>query len=136
MNLTEKHKKYLLHQPKYTIFEKIAGELAGVFYDAGRAAGMPSEFKSAKAFARAKFTTFLPKAIELCLSMLHDNPNVNQTMKDEIYNAYLERANDPYLKEIDQHDMNMKAIEKLLPKGKIEDDIAIKFGSSYHRKIN
>ena len=135
MDLTEKHRKYLLHQPKYTLFEKVAGELAGVFYDAARSSGMQSEYKSAKAFARAKFTTFLPKAIELCLSMLQ-RPDINQEMKDEIYNAYLERANDPYLKEIDPHDMNMKAIEKLLPKGKKEDDIAIKLGSSYHRKIN
>ena len=135
MDLTEKHKKYLLHQPKYILFEKVAGELAGVFYDAARSAGMQSQYKSAKAFARAKFTTFLPKAIELCLSMLHRD-DINQTMKDEIYNAYLERANDPYLCEIDPHDMNMRAIEKLLPKGKKEDDIAIKLGSSYHRKVN
>ena len=135
MNLTEKHKKYLLHQPKYSLFERVAGELAGVFYDAARSSDMQSQYKSAKAFARAKFTTFLPKAIELCLSMLHRD-DINQTMKDEIFNAYLERANDPYLKEIDPHDMNMRAIEKLLPKGKKEDDIAIKLGSSYHRKVN
>jgi hypothetical protein len=127
-SLADKHKKYLLSQAKYTLFERVAGELAGTFYESCRSEGMPSEFKSAKAFARAKFLTFLPKAIELCLDMLH-RPDIHQEMKDTILQAYLERANEPYLDAIDPHRMNMKAIEKMLPKGN-KNDLPVIFNST------
>lgn len=84
---------------KHVIIEKTAAELAGVFYDAGRSAGMISEYKSAKAFARAKLQVFIPKAVELLLSMLGraDLPDI---MKREIFDALQERANDPTLNEL------------------------------------
>ena len=127
-NLADKHKKYLLSQPRYTLFEKISGELAGCFFESCRSQGMKSEFKSAKAFARAKFLTFLPKAIELCLDML-SRPDIHENMKAEITAAYLERANEPYLDAIDPHTMNMKALEKMLPKGN-KNDLPVIFNST------
>ena len=127
-NLSDKHKKYLLSQPRYTLFEKVAGELAGTFFEDCRSQGMTSEFKSAKAFARAKFLTFLPKAIELCLGML-ERPDIHDEMKQTILAAYLERANEPYLDAIDPHTMNMKALEKMLPKGD-KRDLPVIFNSS------
>ena len=127
-SLSDKHRKYLLGAPRFTIFEKIAGELAGVFYEDCRSQGMKSEFKSAKAFARAKFLTFLPKAIELCLGML-ERPDIHENMKQEILAAYLERANEPYLDAIDPHTMNMKALEKMLPKGN-KNDLPVIFNST------
>ena len=127
-SLVDKHRKYLLSQAKYTLFERVAGELAGTFYENCRSQGMTSEFKSAKAFARAKFLTFLPKAIELCLGML-ERPDIHENMKQEILQAYLERANEPYLDAIDPYTMNMKAIEKMLPKGN-KNDLPVIFNSS------
>lgn len=85
---------YLLgNGPKFTLIEKVAGELAGVFYDAARSTGIPSQYRSAKHFARVKFPVFIPKAVELLTGMLarQDLPDL---MKAEIYDALIERAND------------------------------------------
>lgn len=91
---------YLLgNGPKFTIIEKVAGEFAGVFYDAARASGVPSQYRSAKHFARAKFTVFIPKAVEILTGML-DRQDLPDLMKAEIYDALIERANDPNLKNL------------------------------------
>lgn len=106
--------KYLLSAPKYTVLERVAGELAGCFYEAGRSSGLSSDYKDARSFARAKFLTFLPKAIELCLSMLNRS-DIHDLMKQEIFQALSERMNDP---EINNVLPNYDAMEmmKLLPK--------------------
>src|ERR1035437_9241587 len=84
---------------QHTIIEKTAAEMAGVFYDACRSSGMTSEYKTARAFAKAKLTTFIPKAVEILISMLgrQDLPDL---MKAEIYEALKERANDTTLNEL------------------------------------
>lgn len=106
--------KHILSAPKYTVIEKTAAELAGVFYDACRSSGMKSEYKSAKTFARAKFTTFIPKAVELLISML-GRSDIHDLMKQEIHGALMERHNDPELNAIMPNQTKLD-IEKYLPK--------------------
>jgi len=82
--------------PQSILIEQTAAELAAIFWEAGRSAGMPSRFKNARTFARAKMTTFIPKAVQHLLEML-GNPAVPKEQKDLIYEAILERVNDPDL---------------------------------------
>lgn len=89
----------ILRNPKYTIIEKTAAELAGVFYDAGRATGLKSKYKNARAYAKGEFVKFIPKAVEILTGMLgrFDLPDL---MKQEIYEAIMERNDDPTLNSI------------------------------------
>jgi hypothetical protein len=82
----------LILGPKHTVFERTAAELAAVFYEAGRSSGMTSKHKNARSWARANFEKFIPKAIELCVSML-SRPDIADLMKQEIYDALMERNN-------------------------------------------
>lgn len=107
-------RKYILSAPKYTILEKVAGELAAVFYEAGRSSGLTSDYKDARSFARAKFITFLPKAIELCISMLNRS-DIHDLMKQEIFGALQERMNDPDVNQV-LPNYDVMEIMKLLPK--------------------
>ena len=86
--------KKLLFKPSHNLIEKTAGELAAVFYEAGRASGMTSKYKTPRAYAKANLEKFIPKAIEYLLSMLH-NPSTPEHMKQQIYDSYIERNNDP-----------------------------------------
>jgi hypothetical protein len=93
--------KKLLFKPTSTaIIEKTAGEMAAVWYDIGRGQGMTSKYKSARAYARANLEKFIPVALKHLLSML-SRPDISEHMKKEIYDAYIERANDPDLKIFD-----------------------------------
>lgn len=91
---------YLLgNGPKFTLIEKVAGEFAGVFYDEARSRGVPSKYRSAKHFARAKFPVFIPKAVEILTGMLN-RQDLPDLMKAEIYDALIERANDKDLQNL------------------------------------
>lgn len=85
-----------LTTPKHVIIERTALEFAAVFYEAGRSQGATSRYKNARDFAKANLETFIPKAIEILTDML-SQPNIPQSMKDEISDALIERANDPDL---------------------------------------
>jgi hypothetical protein len=88
-------KKQLI-TPQSLVIEKTALELACVFWEAGKSSGMKSKYKSARAFAKARVETFIPKAVELLMDMLgKDSTPADQ--KQLIYDAFLERANDPDL---------------------------------------
>lgn len=99
-NFLSKSHVYLLgNGPRYTIIEKVAGEFAGVYYDAARSSGMTSKFRSAKHYARCNFETFIPRAVAVLTEMLgrQDLPDL---MKQEIYDAIIERADDPTLQHL------------------------------------
>lgn len=85
--------------PKYTIIEKVAAELAAVWYEAGRSAGMTSKHKTARLYAKKNFTTWIPKSVEILTSML-GRQDIPDLMKQEIYDAIIERANDPKVKDL------------------------------------
>lgn len=87
-----------LIQPHSLVIEKTALELAAVYYEAGRSAGLTSKHKNARAFAKANVTKFIPKAVELLMDMLGKD-STPQDQKDMIYEAIMERANDKDLSE-------------------------------------
>lgn len=82
-----------LIQPHSLVIEKTALELAAVYYEAGRSAGLTSKHKNARAFARANVEKFIPKAVELLMDILGKD-STPQDQKDMIYEAIMERAND------------------------------------------
>lgn len=86
----------LIKSPKYNLIEKVAGELAGTFYEIGRSQGLTSQCKNARAFAKKNLEKFIPKAIEYLLAQLND-PAISLLIKEEIYEALIERHNDPTL---------------------------------------
>jgi hypothetical protein len=94
--------KKLLWKPNSTaIIEKTAGAMAATWYEVGRSQGMTSKFKSARAYARANLEKFIPVALQHLLSML-SRSDISEHVKQEIYEAYIERANDPDLKFFDK----------------------------------
>lgn len=90
----------LKFKPQSNLIEKTAGELAGVWYEIGRGQGMTSKWKTPKTYARANLEQFIPVAIKHLLEIL-GNPSTPDLMKQEIYDALIERANDPDLKIFD-----------------------------------
>jgi hypothetical protein len=90
------------------LIEKVAAELAGTWYEVGRGQGMTSKYKSARAYARANIEKFVPKAVEILIDML-GKPDTPEIMKAEIYEALMERINDPDLHIFDKMPTNLKA---------------------------
>lgn len=88
-----------LIKPESILIEQTALDLACIYYEGGRSAGLTSKHKSPKAFAKANVTTFIPKAVELLMEMLA-NPATPQAQKDMIYDAFTERANDQELSNV------------------------------------
>lgn len=82
------------------LIEKTAGELAAATYEQLRSAGFKSKHKSPRAYARANIEKYVPAAVKVLTEMLGRN-DISAHMKDEIYTAILERANDPNLAIID-----------------------------------
>jgi len=99
---------------KYKIIEKVAGEMAAIFYEAGRSSGMNSKYKIARAYARANLEKFIPTAINHLLTVMH-NPSTPKIMKDEIMEAYLERANAPGLEILNEPVPQFKLPENWKP---------------------
>lgn len=79
--------------PQSTLIEKTALEFAAMFYEAGRSSGLKSKYKDAKAYAKAYFLKFIPKAVDLLMDILA-NPQTPEEQKMAIYDAFMERAND------------------------------------------
>lgn len=82
--------------PKSVIIEKTALEFAAQMYEIGRAQGMTSKHKNARAYARANLEKFIPKAVEILIDMLGKD-NVSEHEKQEIFTAIQERVNDKEL---------------------------------------
>lgn len=87
-------------QPKHVLIETIARELAATFYEVGRGQGLTSKYKNAKAYAHANLEKFIPKAVETCIQMLGPNSTLPKEAKEEVYEALMERHNDPDLQTI------------------------------------
>lgn len=83
------------------LIEQTAGELAAIFYEAARSSGLKSKHKNARNYAKTNLEKFIPKAVELLLSMLQMN-HISDVLKNEIYEALIERANDPDLEVLNQ----------------------------------
>lgn len=86
----------LISNPKYTLIEQTAIELAGCWYDIGRQQSLKSKHKTARLYAKHNFTKFIPKAIECLLAQLNDE-TISPIIKEQIYEALMERHNDPTL---------------------------------------
>lgn len=99
--------KFKLKSPSDVIIEKTAGEFAGVFYDAARSSGMKVirlqgkninllRYKSPRDFARRHIEAFIPAAVHALTNIL-SRPETPVEQKEVIYQAILERVNDPDL---------------------------------------
>lgn len=106
--------------PSTGFIEKIAIELAGVWYDAARSSGLADDkYKNARRFAKHEFERFIPHAIKHCMEMLN-NPSFDANAKMIIYDELMKRANDPEARAIfpsdtkaDEH-LNFKLPEKFI----------------------
>lgn len=96
-----------IKDPSDVIIEKTAGEFAGTWYDAARSSGMTLvklqgqtinllRYKSPRDFARRHLEKFIPAAVHALTEILsRDSTPANQ--KEVIYQALMERVNDPDL---------------------------------------
>jgi len=96
-----------IKDPSDVIIEKTAGEMAGVFYDAARSSGMKKiklqnqvinllRYKSPRDFARRHLEKFIPAAVHALTEIL-SRPETPEEQKQVIYQALMERVNDPDL---------------------------------------
>lgn len=85
--------------PHSLLIEKTALELAATYYEVGRSQGLTSKFKNPKAFAKANVEKYIPMAVKLLMDMIGSEA-VPQDQKDMIYDALMERTNDPDLSDI------------------------------------
>lgn len=97
--------KFSLKTPSDVIVEKTAGEMSGVFFDAARSSGMTVitlqgqkinllKYKSPRAFARSHLEKFIPAAVHALTEIL-SRENTPPEQKEIIYQALMERVNDP-----------------------------------------
>lgn len=110
---------FKIKDPSDVIIEKTAGEFAGVFYDAARSSGMKLiklqgktinllRYKSPRDFARRHLEAFIPAAVHALTDIL-SRPETPVEQKEIIYQALMERVNDPDL------DMMAKVAQGNLP---------------------
>ena len=98
--------KFHLKDPSDVIIEKTAGQMAAIFFEAARSSGMGiitlqgqkidlRKYKNnPRAFARSHLEKFIPAAVHALTEILsRDSTPVEQ--KEIIYQALLERVNDP-----------------------------------------
>lgn len=96
-----------LKDPSDVIVEKTAGEMAATFYDAARSSGMTViqlqskkinllNYKSPRGFARRHLEKFIPAAVHALIEIMSRDTTPPE-QKDVIYNAIMERVNDPDL---------------------------------------
>lgn len=91
---------------------KVAGEFAGIYYDAGRSTGLTSKFKNAESFARANVEKFIPLAIKHLMELLKPTSNITEHMRSEIYEALMDPVNDPELMKAKVNtDLNMELLD-------------------------
>jgi hypothetical protein len=88
----------------YPLIEKTAAQLACVWYEVGRSQGMTSKWKTPRAYAKANLEKWIPKALEHLMEMLKST-STSEYIKQQIYEAIIERANDPDLKIFDNPDL-------------------------------
>lgn len=94
--------------PASVMIEKVASEMACVFYEAARSQGATSKYKNARQYAKKYLEYFIPKAIDHLISML-DRKDLPDDQKALIYDCIMERHNDPDLVEA-RPNFDVKAI--------------------------
>lgn len=85
--------------PSSVLIETTALELATIFYEAGRSSGLKSKHKNARLFAKHNLEKFIPKAVDLLLEIL-SRDTTPEDQKKIIFEALMERHNDPELNEV------------------------------------
>lgn len=96
-----------IKDPSDVIVEKTAGEFAALFWDAARSSGMKViklqgkninllRYKSPRDFARRHLEAFIPAAVHALTDIL-SRPETPEAQKRVIYDAIMERVNDPNL---------------------------------------
>jgi hypothetical protein len=114
--------KFKLKDPSDVIIEKTAGEMAGVFYDAARSSGLKKiklqdqvidllRYKSPRDFARRHLEKFIPAAVH-ALTEIMSRDSTPPDQKEIIYNAIMERVNDPDLDMMAKTAGDMPAFEQ------------------------
>lgn len=84
-------------KPKSDLIERTALEMAAVFWEAARSSGLAQgKHKNARSFAKANIEKFIPFAVKHLIEILN-NPEHGKHIKDEIYEALMDRVNDPDL---------------------------------------
>lgn len=97
--------KLKIRDPSDVIVEKTAGAFAAEFYEAARSSGMTViklqdqainllRFKSPRDFARRHLEKFIPAAVHALIDIM-SRDNTPPDQKEIIYNALMERVNDP-----------------------------------------
>ncbi len=96
--------KLVVTDPGNVIIEKVAGEMAGTFFDAARSSGMTKimlqgqkinllNFKTPRQFARRHLEKFIPAAVHSLIEIM-SRENCPADQKQMIYDALMERVND------------------------------------------
>ena len=85
--------------PRSLLIEQTALQMAAVYYEAGRNTGLKSKHKTPQAFAKANVEKFIPVAVSTLMDMLGSSAT-SPDMKEEIYQAILERTNDQELSNV------------------------------------
>lgn len=100
--------KFKIIEPHNILIEKTAAEFAGTFFEASRSSGMRiitlqgeiidlRKYKNNPVkFAKAHFEKFIPAATHALIEIM-SRENTPVSMKEQIYQAILERTNDPDL---------------------------------------
>lgn len=82
----------MITRPKSLLIEQTAIELAAAFYDHARCEGLSCKpYKNQRDYVKKNFERFIPKALEHLTTLLEMCSS--DIMKNEIYEALLERAN-------------------------------------------
>ena len=93
------YRKCRLLKPRDILIEKVAGELAATWFEAAQNTPEMNTLRKKyrndpRRYARMNLEKFIPKAVETLISCLQ-SPRLSVEAKEEIYNAILDRTNDP-----------------------------------------
>ena len=86
--------KIKIKAPSSVLIETVALQFAAIWWETGMSQGMKSKYKDARSFARNNVEKFVTRAVQHLTEML-GNPMLPPEQKEMIYDAILERANDP-----------------------------------------
>lgn len=112
-----------LKTPSDIIIEKVAGQMAGVFFDAARSSGLKIIMLQGKKinlmkykenprnFARSNIEAFIPAAVHALTEIL-SKENTPAEQKEVIYQALMERVNDPDIDMLAKTAGDMPAFEQ------------------------
>lgn len=80
---------------KHTLIEHTAANFAAIWFEAALSSGLkPKKYKTHKAWAAHNYQKFIIPAVEHLTSLLGCD-DINEHMKNEIYESLMERINDP-----------------------------------------